>query len=57
MESNFETGFKAYFNGAKYSASTNLEWINGWSKAERESRCGWYDQYGEPNRERNKAFS
>jgi hypothetical protein len=57
MISKYDEGFAAYFDGAKYSASTNLEWINGWSKAERESRCGWYDQYGEPNRERNKAFA
>lgn len=50
-----DKGFNEYFEGAKYTGSSNPDWIRGWTRAERESRCGWYDQQGRPNRERNKA--
>jgi len=44
-----EQGYKAYFEGAKYGDSCNVEWIRGWIRAERESRCGWYDERGNPS--------
>ena len=49
-------GFEAYFQGAKYKGSCNSDWLRGWARAERESRCGWYDSVGRPNRERNKTL-
>jgi len=51
----YEEGFNAFFENKRYSESQNAEWLNGWTKAERESRCGWFLQNGEPNANVNKA--
>ena len=42
-------GFNAYFAKVKYHQNPNREWLNGWMRAERESRCGWYDKQGAPS--------
>jgi hypothetical protein len=41
-------GFDAYFEGKGYKDDSNVHWLNGWAKAERESRCGHFDQLGRP---------
>jgi len=53
----FDKGFEDYYKNRSYSAETSAEWMRGWATAERESRCGWYDRHGRPNRDRNKDFS
>lgn len=50
-------GFEDYFLNLGYKHSNNLSWLNGWTRAERESRCGWYDEIGRPNSDRNKDKS
>lgn len=50
----YSEGHKAYFRDEKYSASSNLDWQNGWTAAQRESRCRWYDEIGRPDSARNK---
>lgn len=50
----FEQGYKAFFDRVSYNKNTNPEWLNGWTRAERESRCGWYDIQGKPS-DFNKA--
>ena len=42
----FDKGYEAYHQGIPYTFCKNVQWLNGWIKAERESRCGWYDRYG-----------
>jgi hypothetical protein len=52
-----QQGFEDYYRNLSYKHSSNKFWIKGWNRAERESRCGWYDDIGRPNRERNKDKS
>lgn len=40
-------GFDNYFEGIDYNQGpTTVHWMNGWIRAERESRCGHFDRYG-----------
>ena len=39
-------GFNDFFAGKHYAAEKSVHWMNGWVTAERESRCGNYDRYG-----------
>ena len=48
-------GYLDYFAGSPYNHSSNPAWINGWTKAERASKCGWYDINGRPNASINKV--
>ena len=41
-----EEGYQAYLDGKNYSYKTNVHWLNGWAKAERETRGGHFDRHG-----------
>ncbi len=46
VEQKIKEGFDAYFEGKGYKDECSVHWMNGWAKAERESRGGHYDRYG-----------
>jgi hypothetical protein len=56
VTSQYSQGFQDYFKGIRYNRTgNNPEWLDGWTAAERQSRCGWFDQWGNPNGSINKA--
>jgi len=47
-------GYYDYFEGKPYNYKRDPNWINGWTKAERASNCGWFTITGTPNASINK---
>jgi len=48
-EEYFQLGFDEYFEGRGYSYRSNVNWMNGWGDAERQSRGGNFDKLGRPS--------